>query len=162
MLTINSASSADKLYLWTEKTYKYDAKKIDLSVKLNGSATQNITITLTELDIPHFDGIYFVEALSNTEEAVAITADLTRYEECILDRVMAKGDCVPCQSVEDPALTNTQAMLDGLYIAIKHGFIQEILTLVKGLDRQCSDACKSCGDYKNVTSNNYFTFNITS
>jgi hypothetical protein len=148
--------------LWTDKTYKYDNKKINLSSRLNGSASQTITITLTELELPYFDGVYFIEALSDTEEAVAITADLTRYEECILDRVMEKGDCVPCQEVEDPALTNTQAMLDGLYIAIKHGFIQEILTLVKGLDRQCSDECKSCGTYNHVTSNNYFTFNIVS
>jgi hypothetical protein len=162
ILDLTNATNATGIFLWTDKTYKYENKKLDFSNKLTGAATQNLTISLTDLDISFFDGVYFVDIVSSTESCSAITSDLTRFEECLLDKVMEMAACSSCQKVEDPQLVNIQAMLDGLNIAIKHGFVQDILENIKALDKLCGDDCRSCGSYRNVTDSKYFSFNIIS
>lgn len=156
-LTIVDAAGVNSLNLWTDKTYKNYNSVIDLSSKLNGSNIQDITIQLSDLNISYFDGIYFIEAESNDDISSSITADLTRYEECILNKVLEISICDDCLTKKSDATINSHVLLTSLQDAIEQGFTDEIFTLVKALNKYCSNECKSCGGYKNQPSGNYYS-----
>lgn len=159
-LSLTNATAATAISLWTDKNYKYESKKVDLTSKLTGAATETITMSLADIGIKYFDGVYFVEIYSPTKTCAGIAADLTRFKECVLKKLMEHTECVSCQKVEDPFLTNIHTMLTQLEVCIENGFVQEILSLTKSLDKHCSDSCNTCGSYKNITSNTYYAINI--
>lgn len=159
-LTIVDAAGVNSLNLWTDKTYKNYNSVIDLSSKLNGSNIQDITIQLSDLNISYFDGIYFIEAESNDDISSSITADLTRYEECILNKVLEISICDDCLTKKSDATINSHVLLTSLQDAIEQGFTDEIFTLVKALNKYCSNECKSCGGYKNQPSGNYYSLPV--
>jgi len=160
-LNLSEASAATNIYIWSDKTYKYENKKLDFSDKLNAAATQSITITLEEMGIAYFDGVYFVEVLDPSKVCSKVAADLTRYKECIVNKIQKQQGCIPCGELIDSELLNAHVSLSALEIAIEQGFIQEILTILLLLNKFCTNTCSNCGQYKNITSNNYFTFNVT-
>jgi hypothetical protein len=155
-LVITDAASLTSLSLWTDITYKDYSLAVDLSSKLTGATTENITITLADLSITYFDGIYFVEAES-VEVSIAAVADLTRYKECILTKVLEIAQCNDCLKVFNNSLLNSQALLLSLQTAVTEGFIDEIMLIVETLNKFCSDNCKSCGEYKNTLDINYYS-----
>jgi hypothetical protein len=161
ILNLSEASAATDIFIWSDKTYKYEGKKLDFSYKLNGAATQSITISLAEMELDYFDGVYFVEVIAPSITCAKVAHDLTRFKECIIDKISKQEGCVPCGDAIDMSVINAHTILASLEIAIEQGFIQEILTTVKALDKLCTNTCNNCGQYKNITSNNYFTFNIT-
>ncbi len=160
ILNLSDASAATNIYIWSDKTYKYENKKVDVSSKLTGAATQSLTISLADMELDYFDGVYFVEVISPTKVCTKVAAELSRYKECIIDKIKKQEGCIPCGDTIDKSLINSHVMLTSLEIAIEQGFIQEILTTVKALNKVCSNSCNNCGKYKNIVSNNYFTFNI--
>jgi len=155
-LVITDAASLTSLSLWTDITYKDYSLAIDLSVKLTGAATENITITLSDLSLTYFDGVYFVEA-EGTEVSIAAVADLTRYKECILTKVLQIAQCNDCLKVFNNSLLNSQTLLLSLQTAVNEGFIDEIMLIIETLNKFCSDNCKSCGEYKNTLDINYYS-----
>lgn len=156
---ITDASSISSLKLWTEITYKDYLLAIDLTSKLTASATENITITLSDIGIPYFDGVYFLEAEDDSEISNAITSDLTRYKECIINKLMEYSICDDCLNKESVNLTNANRLLRGLQDAINEGFINEILILIAALKKYCSNDCNSCGNKDNITDTNYYSSN---
>lgn len=158
-VTIIDAISVSSLKLWTELTYKDYSLSIDLTSKLTASATENITITLSDINIPYFDGVYFLEAEDIDETSTAITKDLTRYKECIINKLMEYSVCDDCLNKESNSLTNANRILRGLEDAINEGFINEILVLISALKKYCSNECNSCGNRNNITDTNYYSSN---
>ena len=158
-LTITTASAATALRFWTDKTYKDYNDLIDLTTKLTGVATEVIVLTLADLGLSYFDGVYFIEVEDPTEIVASITADLTRYKECILNKLMIYSICDDCLLEESIPLINAQSLLNGLETSIEQGFVDELFNIVSSLNKYCSNDCVSCGQYKNVITNNYYTTN---
>lgn len=150
VLEITDAADATILRLWTDKTYKNFAEVKDFSAKLTNAATQNITITLSELGEPYLDGVYFVEAKDTDETSIAMTAELSRFKECIMDKLLEIATCDECLSNENRALMNAHTSLITLEHAVAIQFPDEAITIKRALDRFCNNSCRSCGTYQNI------------
>src|SRR5210317_2221026 len=105
-LVISDAATITTLKLWTAETYKDYSLAIDLSAKLTASATENISITPADLGEPYFDGVYFIQAEDPDEVSEAITADTTRYKECVLNELLEMGVCDECLKTTSVKLLN--------------------------------------------------------
>jgi hypothetical protein len=150
-LTITDAATTDTLTLFTQDTFRDYTLGVDLSSKLTAGATQNIIITLADINESEFDGVYYIEAQDPDEIRFGITADLTRYKECILEDVVALALCDSCFKKESTRLTNAQHLLRALQDAVDTGFYREAFNLVGALNKFCSNECKTCGTYSNVS-----------
>jgi hypothetical protein len=158
-VVITDAATLSSLKFWDNTTYKDFSKSIDLTSKLTASSTEAITITLSDLGLTYFDGVYFLEAEDVDEVSNSITSDLTKYKECVLNKLLEFTVCDDCLQTESISLLNTHALITGLQDAIDAGFIEELLVIVKALDKFCSDDCVSCGNKNNVTDSNYYSSN---
>jgi len=156
-IIINDAATISSLKFWTKSTYKDYTKSINLTSKLTALATENITVTLAELGLSYFDGIYFIEAQDPNEISNAITGDLTRYKECILNKVVEYSICEDCLKDKSISLINAQSLLYALETGITQGFINEIVNITIALDKYCSNTCNTCGEYKNIVNNTYYS-----
>ena len=156
-LTITDAATISGLKLWTDLTYKDYDLAIDLSAKLTGVATENITITLADLSLSYFDGVYYVEAEDPDEYSIGTVADLTRYKECILTKVIVNAQCESCLKVINNEIINSHILLRSLEIAVNDGLIDEIILTIEALNKFCSDTCKTCGEYNNTLDINYYS-----
>jgi len=150
-LTIEDAATTTTLTLFKEDTFRDYTLAVDLSSLLGVGATQNITITLADINETEFDGVYYIEAQDPDEIRFGITADLTRYKECILEDTVALALCDSCFEKKSLKLTNAQHLLRGLQDAVDTGFYREAFNLVGALDKFCSNDCKTCGTYSNVS-----------
>lgn len=150
-LTITDAATVSTLTLFTEQTFRDYTEAVDLSSLLTGAATENITISLAAISENQFDGIYYIEAQDPDEIRFGITADLTRYKECILEKTVALALCDSCFEKQSTKLVNAQHLLRGLQDAVDTGFYREAFNLVSALDKFCSNSCKTCGTYSNVS-----------
>ena len=144
-VTITDAAAVTALRFWDDTTYRDFSKFIDLSSKLTGAATENITITLSDLNLIEFDGVYFIEAEDPTETSLELTAELAKYRECVLSRSIQSSSCAECLTEKDLFLVNINALLKSLEYAIDLRFIEEIKILVASLDKYCTSDCLSCG-----------------
>lgn len=158
-VVISDAATVSALRLWTDDTYQDYSKAVDLSAKLTGSATENITITLSDVSLPYFDGVYFLEAEDPDEVSSAIVGDLTRYKECVINKLAELSACEDCLDKESTPLKNAHAAIIGLEYAISLGFINEILLAVYTLDKFCSNECTTCGSKDNITDTTYYSTN---
>jgi hypothetical protein len=160
VLVLTDATNADVLTLWTGDTYKDYGEAIDISGLLNGTASQTILITSEILGVNAPSGIYSIEVESNIELNTGLTGVYTKYEECILNKLVELKLCDDCLNNESLSLTNSQTLLTGLKYAVNQGFIEEAKTIKTALDKYCSNACKTCGKYPYIIDNNYYDFNI--
>ena len=158
-LVIEDATLVTSLNLWTTSTYKDYNLAVDLSAKLTGSATETIIITLDDLSLSYFDGVYFIEAENPTTLSLAVASDLTRYKECIVDKILQTINCSDCLNTISDSAINAQTLLYSLQAAIQNSFIDEIVLISNTLDRYCSADCKSCGEHKNIGNTNFYTSN---
>lgn len=158
-LVISDAASVSALRLWKTTTFKDYTLAKDLTASLTGSATENLSFTPSDLDEAYFDGVYFVEATQVGTASLAITADYTRWKECIITELIETTVCENCLEEESISLLNAHILLRGLEDAINIGFIDEIFNIVDALNTYCSDACKTCGDYGNIITDAYYEIN---
>lgn len=158
-LVITDAATISALRFWTDDTYKDYSQAIDLSSKLTASATENITITLSDVGLSYFDGVYFIDAEDPDELSSAITADLTRYKECILTKLKQLSICDECLQKSLDGKLAPHLLLTGLEKAVELGYINQILSFVKQLDKYCSSDCLTCGESTNITDTNYYATN---
>jgi len=150
-LTITDAATVTSLTLFTEDTFRDYTTAVDLSSLLTGAATENITITLAAINEAEFDGIYYIEAQDPDEIRFGITADLTRYKECIMEDTVALALCDDCFKKQSLKLINAQNLLRSLQDAVDTGFYREAFNIVTALNKFCSNDCKTCGTYSNVS-----------
>jgi len=155
-LTITDAATVSSLKFWTDSTYKDYSKAIDLTSKLTGATTENIVLTLSDLGLGYFDGVYFIEAEDPDEVSDAVTADLTRYKECILDKILNTIGCADCLEFQSVSIINAQTLLYALQTAVDNSFIDEIGLIVTALNLYCSNQCKTCTEFKTVVDNTYY------
>lgn len=154
-LTITDAATVSSLYLFINNAYKDYNQAIDLSSKLSGVTEENIIITLQDINSPFFDGLYFIEAEDEDEISSAITSDLTRYKECVLEKLLILSACDDCLKKQSSQVINAHMMIISLEDAVTEGFVNEAFNIQGALDKYCSNSCKSCGGYNNVIDNNY-------
>lgn len=150
-LSISNASTATSLRLWTDKTYKDFTKALDFTSKLSGSSSQDIVITLSEIDESFFSGVYFLELESPTEIALDFTYDITKYHECIIKELIKFSACNDCLENKDLKVINIHSIIRGLQYSLDNKFINKILTFTKALDKYCIEECTSCAEV--ITSN---------
>ena len=160
-LTLTDAATVTSLKLWTDKTFKNFNTAIDLSSKLTNAVTQYITITLGDLNIPFFDGIYFIEVEDPDEISLDYAYILDKYRECILDKVMYTTNDNECLKKGSLDLINAYMLLGSLNIALEDRYIDEILIIINALNVYCSNDCSSCGKYNNEESLNSEAAGIT-
>ena len=166
-LTITDAQDLNTLSLWTDETYKDFSKAIDLSSKLTGSTTENITITLSDIGESYFDGVYFIEAIDNDEISLEYTYTLDKYKECILNQIIDLNSCDECLKEENLDLINAHAILKSLQYSLDLRYIEKILKFIKVLDKFCSNKCQSCKSVELTGSSNFnnnfdeITVNVT-
>lgn len=167
-IEIQDSSEDVSLFLFTEDTYKNYDLATDLSDLVVGftvidgitfNGLDQIQLYPADLGIQYFDGIYYLEATDVDNISLASLAILTKYEECILDKVLAINTCDDCLKEQSIPLLNAQATLEGIKIALNQGFIQESVNLINNLKKYCSNSCKTCGEYDNVIDNTYLSYN---
>jgi hypothetical protein len=146
-LELVDAGAATSLKLWTNKTYKTEGLEIDLSAKLG---TNSITITLEDLGISYFDGVYFIEITNPSETVCGIAAELTKYKECVIEEVLANTECSDCKEQAKPSILNKHTLLRTLELALELAQPQKILNIVFALDRLCNNDCNGCSKYKEL------------
>lgn len=168
-----------QVLLWTEDTFKDISKALDLSSLLSGTDNREIfSITLEDIGITEFDGIYFVEFTSDEPEnlsecsdckdnvALGITTDFTKYHECILEKtlnvVLNPKDSLFSDSVcgvsYNKDLVNASILLEGVYTALKFGWYQEAIKLLSSLEFYCDTGCKSCQSFSDTILQNGLGF----
>lgn len=148
LLEIDDATTATNLFLWDKEHYNIDEHKIDLSTKLDGTASQSIVITLADLSISEFDGVYFIDLIDPNDKVCGIVGELTRYKECILDKLLSYQGYDSCLEINYPEVLNSFNLLYTIEKAIELNLAQETLTIIFSLDKFCSNDCKGCGEYK--------------
>ncbi|MGK2864893.1 MAG: hypothetical protein ACSLE0_23375 [Chitinophagaceae bacterium] len=158
-ITITDAATISALRLWKDFDYQDYDESIDLSGKLTASATEVIVVTLADISETSFDGVYFLQAEDPDEVSIDVTAELTVYKECILERVISANLGNKCLVEYNVETINAQSILKSLAYAIELKFIDEILKLLAMIQVYCSNECKSCGGYSNLTDYSYRVFN---
>lgn len=160
ILELNNAENATSLKVWDDTSYKDYSKSIDLTSLLTGQVTESLEITPSDLGIPYFDGVYFFEIEDTSVVLSDVIADLTRYKECVLNKLRETSVCVDCPDDKKMlSIINIHAILRGVEIAVEFGFINEIILKLDTLKKFCSNDCKSCGDYDNIIDTNYYSTN---
>ncbi|AGO48976.1 structural protein [Cellulophaga phage phi14:2] len=162
-LTIGDAQDVISLRLWDNDTYKDFSKLIDLSDKLTGASTETIDIFPNDLNISSFSGIYFIEAEDITETSLEFTSILNKYEECVLNQSVLYDNCEECIEDLNLNILNINTMLTSLKMALELRFINEMLNIIKALDKYCTNNCSTCGqeiDASDYENNNPDSINI--
>tara|TARA_R110000851_G_scaffold308129_1_gene466919 strand:+ start:94 stop:654 length:561 start_codon:yes stop_codon:yes gene_type:complete len=147
---ISDAASVTGLRLWKNFDYKDFNLAIDLSYKLTGATSETITISLFDIGETQFDGVYYIEAEDPDEVSLDVTADLTRFKECVLEKIIQSNLGKPCLVENNVEVINAHMALVNLAYAVELQFIDEILNLLKVVNIFCSNECKACGNYKNI------------
>jgi len=159
VLEITDASSASLLRFWNNKTYKDFNLAIDFSSKLTGASTENIVLTLSDINESVIDGIYFIEVEDSDGVSIAYTYSFVKYKECILDKIIKNIKCNDCLDYFDEDTTNAHSLLIATTYALELGFIEVALSNLNALDKYCSNKCKSCNSYSNIVDNSLFSLN---
>jgi hypothetical protein len=158
-VTITDAATITELRLWKNFDYKDFSLAVDLSGKLTASATETLTITLADIGETCFDGVYYLQADDPDEISIKVTADLTRFKECIIPKIINANLGKPCLVQNNIEVINAHAILVNLAYAVELQFIDEIIELLDAINVYCSDECKSCGGYKDLADYEYRVFN---
>lgn len=159
VLTIIDAQNASLLRLWNDKTYKDFTKAIDFTAKLNGSSVQVITISLEDIRESVLSGIYFIEVEDSNSVSTAYTYNFIKYKECILEKIIKNIQCKDCLDYFDRDTINAHSLLIATEYSIELGYIEVALNNIKALNKYCSNKCKSCGSFSNITDINLFSLN---
>jgi len=152
--------------LWTDETYKEDFLFSDLSNKIDGTDNREVLfITPEDIGETNFNGIYFLEFITNDTtdlECVAcnetsligVTADFTKYHECIVDSVIKHNDIQKAKQIN--------LVFDAVYSALKIGYYEEAIYIFEQLQSLCTTDCVSCTDKvisTNSVNTTFGTFN---
>jgi hypothetical protein len=158
-ITITDAATVSVLRMWKDFDYQDFSLAIDLSGKLTASVTEVLTVTPGELGETSFDGVYFLQAEDPDEISTDVTAELTRYKECIMEKVVTNNLGNICLVENNTDTLNAHFTLFSLAYAIELNFVNEIVKLLSMLQVYCSDECKSCGGYSNIDDYEIRVFN---
>lgn len=168
-VSTGTGSQFTKLLFWTAETYKDYDLAIDLThlMSLN-SDSEDFEITLADVDLESFSGLFYLEFYSNEETvpgdcftdgnvALYPVANFAELYECILDKVLGFeiGDCDKLSSDIGAANCGTNfltlnTLLTTLESAVQTGFYEEANTILGTLQDSCSGGCGNCPSMPDV------------
>lgn len=154
----NVSSTFTSLLLWNQDTFKDYTQAIDLSYKLESlSNTENIRISAQELELVTFDGVWFIETRSTSEDTegpylyptLGITYNLHIYYQCLLDKLFKRLDkvtgCTNCEDSVDEIVLGLNLKLEMFELAIQEGYYTQAIDLLKQIKKICSiNKCSNC------------------
>jgi len=156
-LEASVGETVTKVLLWDNRTFQNYNKAVDLTSKL--SQTSNIeefTIDLKDVGQSSFTGIYFMEVSTSDQECedcglIGIAANLIKYNECLLDKVLKYSVCVTgnCNDKLENNILSIDTLLETVTICITSGYYSEAIDILKTLDKLCGtcDSCKTLTTY---------------
>ena len=157
----------ESVNLWTDKTFKNYDVALDFTSKLAQTSENEIfSITASEVDGEVFDGIFFLEFTTTDltppdnctgcdgQIALGVVAELTRYQECLLEKVLKLNTCDgnlfadgACGTSETGDIININVILDALKYALQSGYYNEAITFITQLAKLCTTSCWYCDDF---------------
>jgi len=160
------------LKFWNQDTYKDETLAVDLEYKLQQINNKEVFLIEAEelggIDI--FSGIYFLEIESDTpaEECatctnptIAVTANFTNIQNCILNDVLNLSVCdgdiftdTNCNGNKGVSIINKSLLLDALCAALTAGYYEEAIDIYGSLLKMCKidtncpecNTCDTCGN----------------
>lgn len=170
----------DSVKIWTEDTFKDGALAIDLASKLQGTNNKEVfTIDASELGLNLLNGIYFIEATSTNVTTpdpectdcdnlslLGVTANLSHYDECLLDRVLSVhydvSDVDNNTSLND--IYNISMLIESICKSIKFGYYQNAIDVLSTLKVMCNENndCSECSSLKDPVFKSGLSFGVIS
>lgn len=163
--------------LWTEDSFKnYNLAK-DLDYKLEQINNNEIfNVSATEIGLDSFNGIYFIEIISNEPKigecdtcfnpTLAVITNLSQYYRCMTELLLQSDLCnvnlfskeVCDDNIVNKAMT-ISLLIDGINQCLDLGQFIEAISMLKNIKVLCNK-CKNCKKIKKNTSctscnNNY-------
>lgn len=154
----NVGDIIESAVLWTDKTFKDYTKSISLNSYL--TQTGNKEVFSVPISSVGEGVIYFIEFTSsnnntveecsscNDDQLIGIAGDLNKYKDCLLDKLLPI-DYLNQNSDDKLNIENSiniKLTLDALCTSIQFGYYDQILDLIKVLDKLCSasSGCNEC------------------
>lgn len=154
----STGETISKVLFYTNETYGDSTKAVDLTSLLSQtSEIEDFVITLSDVNLEAFAGVFFLEFTStnNIVEAcdstpmleTGVVSNLTKYHLCILDLIKSIQieNCeiiIPNDCEGNPLnLCLIETLLEGLYTAIECLEFQLSSDISKNLDSLCQDPC---------------------
>lgn len=159
--------------LWTMNNFKDYTKAISLNYKLTQSSNiESFIVTNTELQLPVFEDILFIEIESNEPlincptcliPALGITYNLSTYYNCFLKEILDMNikECDNCNNLSTKELVlMISLLLDTIEPSIELGFYNQAILNINKLKKICSlkncnnckpIQCSTCGNFKQTT-----------
>lgn len=143
---LSSSDIIEDIYL-LDKDHRSKGVAFNLAKKIENGET-SFTISLSDLNISKFSGIYVLDIYTNDGGTYKeLLLETSAYEGCLLERVLALHICDDCIKKNDTSLVNAFNLLTSLKIAVNLGAYNEAFVLSNGLDKYCKTECRECGNY---------------
>lgn len=163
-------SIVTSIQLWDINTFKDYSLSIDLNYKLEQINNKEIFIvTATELNLPSFTDIWFIEIESNyvgvegctncQDPALGITYNLQPYYKCMLNYLLddRKSTNSNSTSIYDNNLTITvNLLIDSIEKSLAIGYYLQAIEMLNNLKKLCN--ISKCTNCETVTCSSCSTF----
>ncbi len=167
--------------LWTENTFKNYSLAKNLNYKLEQlNNTEIFNISASEIGLDNYNGIYFIEIISNEPPSdecdtclnptLAIVTNLNQYYKCMTELILEADLCninLFSKEVCDDNLINKamtiSLLIDGINQCLEIGEFIEAIEMLKNLKKLCNKCknCKSINKKNTCTScNNNYIYQI--
>lgn len=166
-LEANENETVTKVLLWDNRTFQDYNKAIDLTSKLSQTSNlEEFTIETKDIGQSSFTGIYFMEVTTSDQECdncglIGIAANLIKYNECLLDKVLKYSVCVTggCNDKLENSIISIDTLLETVTVCISSGYYSEAIDLLEVLDKLCGicDSCKTLTTYCGKSGLNFST-----
>jgi hypothetical protein len=145
--------------LWNIDAFKDESLSIDLDYKLEQINNKEVFIvTATELNIPSFTDIWFIEIESDYEgtegctscqdPALGITYNLQPYYKCMLNYLLESEKSIDSNSINAYSnnLTITvNLLIDSIEKSLDVGYYLQAIEMLNNLKKLCNiSKCKNC------------------
>tara|TARA_R110000851_G_scaffold268235_1_gene420923 strand:+ start:3678 stop:4256 length:579 start_codon:yes stop_codon:yes gene_type:complete len=164
MITAATGETVTKILVWDYITFQNYSLAVDLTTKLAGtSEVETFIITAADMGINSFTGLFFMEVSSSDQTCeqcglIAVAANLTAYNECLLNKIIQFNVCAVGPDCNDTsAIEVINLLLRGISICLQNGYYMEAIDLLKSLDKLCG-LCETCKVLAIYCSNSGLTF----
>jgi len=149
-LEADENETVTKVLLWSNKTFQDYSLAIDLTSELEGTSNiEEFVVTANKAGVNSFTGIFFLEVETSNQDCegcglIGIAANLIKYNECLLDKVLNYSVCditIDCRDNND--IINISVLLDAISICLQSSYYNEAIDIIDSLDKLCP-TCSSC------------------
>lgn len=147
------------IQLWDINTFKDLSLSIDLNYKLEQINNKEVFIvTATELNIPSFTDIWFIEIESDytgtegctncQDPALGITYNLQPYYKCMLNYLLESEKSTTCNSTNvysNNTTVTVNLLIDSIEKSLDIGYYLQAIEMINNLKKLCDiSKCKNC------------------